>query len=163
MDSPTFFGYHGEFLAGVLAYLALPYLQRIKSVFLLMLGCGLFWLIMFYPGDRTLLPIALFFLIAGLATIKLPGSIASTSLISLGDASYSIYLIHPLVFLLAKSATVVFHSATWAEEPLRYAAITVTVIVSLLGWKFFEQPFIRLGEIAVGKKVVRAVPEPSAG
>ena len=161
-DVPTFFQYHAEFLAGVLAYLALPYLQRIPWAFTTLVGVSLFWLFMLHWGDRALLPIALFFLIAGLGSIRIPHNLISMPLVSLGDASYSIYLIHPLVFLIAKSVTVVFHGAIWAEEPVRYAAIASTIFLSVLSWKFFERSFIRLGEIAASKRNFEAIPKPSA-
>lgn len=160
---PTFLSYHAEFMAGVLAFIALPYLERVSGALLMLLGAALFLLFMGWWGGRDFLPVALFFLMAGLAAIRLPEGFVSRSLVSLGDASYSIYLIHPLVFLTAKSATVVFHGAIWAEEPLRYAAIAATIFLSMLSWKFFERSFIRLGEIAASKRRFQVLPQPSVG
>jgi exopolysaccharide production protein ExoZ len=160
---PVFLSYHAEFLAGVLAFVALPYLKRIGGLFLTLLGTGLFGVFIGSSETPALLPIALFFLMVGFAAIELPDNFIFRSLVSLGDASYSIYLLHPLVFLVAKSGTVAFHGATWAEEPLRYLAIATTICLSLLSWNFFERPFISIGEVAVRKQkrsgaVIEAVP-----
>ena len=146
---PLFLSYHAEFLAGVLAFVALPFLKRIGGLLLTLLGMGLFGVFAGWSEASGLLPIALFFLMVGLAVIELPDNFMSRSLVLLGDASYSIYLLHPLVFLVAKSATVAFHGATWAEEPLRFLAIAATICLSLLSWNFFERPFISIGELAV--------------
>ena len=66
--------------------------------------------------------------------------------VSCGDASYSIYLLHPLVFLVMKAATIaVLGVPLWIEEPIRFASILLVVVISLFSWQFFERSFIDLG------------------
>jgi peptidoglycan/LPS O-acetylase OafA/YrhL len=64
----------------------------------------------------------------------------------LGDASYSIYLIHPMVFFTASSLVSKFPNAPlWVQEPIRFGCIAVVIVLSLFSWRFFETPIIRVG------------------
>ena len=133
--------YHAEFLAGLVACLCRRHLLRLGAVAPLMIGSAL--VIAFYRiyGGRPFLPVALFFLVIGFANMA--SSAATRPLEILGDASYSIYLLHPLVFIAAKSATHIVSFPLWMQEPIRYGCIVVTLALSLLSWRYFEAPIIR--------------------
>jgi peptidoglycan/LPS O-acetylase OafA/YrhL len=89
-------------------------------------------------------PLAMFMLIVGFANLD-PSSDAwwRKPAIRLGNTSYSIYLIHPMVFLVASAADNRF--SNWSEEPIRAACIVATIAISLLCWKYFELPMIEMG------------------
>ncbi|NOJ43762.1 acyltransferase family protein [Bradyrhizobium australiense] len=141
----NFARYHPEFLAGALAFLARPYLARIGAAVPLAIGAGLAWFLMADPGERPFAPIALFFLIVGFANIRDTKSRLMAAGCSVGDASYSIYLIHPLVFLIASAIVSKLTLPIWSQEPVRLACFAIICAVSLLSWKLYEKPMIRLG------------------
>jgi peptidoglycan/LPS O-acetylase OafA/YrhL len=138
--------YHAEFLAGCLAFLVLPRWRYGPSV-PLAIGCASLWFFTFGLGGRSLFPVSLFFLILGAATLRLPSSGIIKAAVALGDASYSIYLVHPLVLVVVKAATlkIAGPATTWLEEPIRIACFVVVAVLSLLSWRHFERPFIALG------------------
>lgn len=137
--------YHGEFLAGLLAFQLLPRLRWLGA--LLPIGAGLFGLYfcIFIWGDRPYFPIALFFLIIGFANLGTIRDPLLRGLVALGDASYSIYLIHPLFFTIVKAATLGFSSVLWLEEPTRWTAIMLALILAEISWRTIEAPMISLG------------------
>lgn len=137
--------YHGEFLAGLLAFQMLPRLRALGA--LLPIAAGVFGLYYFTVewGGRAYFPIALFFLIVGFANLRSVTDPALRGLAALGDASYSIYLIHPLLFFIAKAFTIAFSSVTWIEEPVRWVAILVVPVLAEISWRNIERPMISLG------------------
>lgn len=128
--------YHAEFLAGVMAFILRPKLVRLGYV--LPLGVGLFSLWICMKIGRVYVPISLFFLMIGFANIRSP----LRPLAALGDASYSIYLIHPLVFLIASALVSKAALPIWSQEPTRVTCFLVIVGASLLSWRYFEKPII---------------------
>ncbi len=139
-----FASYHAEFLAGALAFLLAPRLRWAGAILPIATGAALISAVLIADGSRLLVAVPVFFFVVGFANVQEIGTLGA---VTLGDASYSIYLIHPLVFAVTKSATkITGTSATWAEEPLRFAAITLVICISLLSWRFFERPMIEAGE-----------------
>jgi peptidoglycan/LPS O-acetylase OafA/YrhL len=63
----------------------------------------------------------------------------------LGDASYSIYLIHPLVFYYVYAKLQPPLPPIWSQEFLRFGSIAVVCLLTIASWKLFESPIIRLG------------------
>jgi len=61
---------------------------------------------------------------------------------ALGAMSYSIYLLHPIATATAKT-----YLATAAQVP---AAIALTLVVSWIGFRYVERPFMRLGRLVGG-------------
>ena len=99
-----------------------------------------------YLSDA-LMPFGLFFVITAFANLA-PSEQAwwRKPATKLGDASYSIYLIHPMVFFTASSLVSKFPNApSWVEEPIRFTCIGIAIVLSLLSWRLFETPMIRLG------------------
>ena len=97
--------FHPEFLAGVLAFMARPKLAKAGFWFPFTIGfAGLCFFVVEW-GGRNYIAIALFFLIAGFSNIsdKRSGFRFEMSIGAIGDASYSVYLIHPLVFLVVSA------------------------------------------------------------
>ena len=137
--------YHPEFLVGVVAFLLTHRLRWTGSIVPIALGTGFIISILASDGPRWLFPAPLFFFIVGFA--NLTQSRFTSWIVPLGDSSYSIYLIHPLVFAVAKSLTKLYGSnIIWIEEPLRFSAIGIVIMLSLLSWRFFEKPMIEAAE-----------------
>jgi exopolysaccharide production protein ExoZ len=157
----TLASYHAHFLAGVLAYLAKSQLKRFGFWIPFAIGMALLWLFATQTSSRTLFPFALFFLIVAFINVRLDEDAWWTkSLVALGDASYSIYLIHPIVFLLVSAAASRFLAQLplWTEEPIRAASLAVVIAFSLLSWRFFEKPLIAVGNRLAAKKILVAAP-----
>lgn len=138
--------YHAEFLAGVLAFMLSPR-WRLRPWLALSIGAASLWFFIEDWGGRYYAPIALFFLIVGFAQIRLPAGRWLKAAVALGDASYSIYLIHPLVFMIVRGATmkVAGPGTTWLEEPIRFGCFVLIIALALLSWRYFERPTIKLG------------------
>jgi exopolysaccharide production protein ExoZ len=93
-------------------------------------------------------PVSLFFLITAFANLNSgeQGTFWRGPATMLGDASYSIYLIHPMVFFTASSLVSKFPNAPlWVQEPIRFACIGIVITISLVRWTYFEKPMIRFG------------------
>lgn len=144
--------HHPEFLAGVLAFVARPKLTRLG--FWIPFSVGLASLSYFVAvwGGRYYVPIALFFLILSFSNIRDTRSrwLKSASLI--GDASYSIYLIHPLVFLVVSALVSKATPPIWTEELIRLSCFVLILSLSLASWRFFETPMIALGNLLTARR-----------
>ncbi len=147
--------YHPEFLAGVLAFMARPKLAALG--FWLPFSVGLATLSYFVGvwGGRSYVPIALFFLIVSFSNIRDSQSRWLKSANAIGDASYSIYLIHPLVFLIASALVSKAMPPIWTEEPIRVVCFVLLLSLSLASWKYFETPMIRLGNRMAARRAKR--------
>jgi exopolysaccharide production protein ExoZ len=149
IDMPWYLTYltarHGEFLAGVLAFLLHD--KTVRFGFWLPLIIGVAAMIFFGFVNTATFPISLFFLITAFANLN-PGEPTwwQKPATMLGDASYSIYLIHPMVFFTASSLVSKFPQAPlWVQEPIRWTCIGIVILLSMLSWRYFETPMIRLG------------------
>jgi exopolysaccharide production protein ExoZ len=149
VDMPWYLTYlasrQGEFLAGVLAFM----LRDKTARFGFWIPCviGVVAMITFGFVNTVTFPISLFFLITAFANLN-PGELAwwRKPATMLGDASYSIYLIHPMVFFTASSLVSKFpHAPLWVQEPFRFSCIGIVIALSLFSWRYFETPIIRFG------------------
>jgi exopolysaccharide production protein ExoZ len=135
--------YHADFLAGTLAFLYRGRLKQIPKLSFLIAGCTLAFLAM-KTVNFGLLPFASFAIVVWITSIEVRPSPISTPFIKLGDISYSLYLIHPSIFLLAHRD---YNSLPlWTQEPIRWGAIALCILVSYCAWKLIEIPTIALGE-----------------
>jgi peptidoglycan/LPS O-acetylase OafA/YrhL len=77
-------------------------------------------------------------------SVRVP-SILKITLNSFGIASYSVYLLHPFVFTFVCAA----FRRTGIHNSCFEIAISMctTIIVSLVAYRFYEKPFMRLGKI----------------
>jgi exopolysaccharide production protein ExoZ len=149
IDMPWYLTYlgerHGEFLAGVLAFMLRDKTARFG--FWIPCTIGVVAMISFGFVNTVTFPISLFFLITAFANLN-PGEQAwwRKPATMLGDASYSIYLIHPMVFFTVSSLVSKFpHAPLWVQEPIRFICIGIVVALSLFSWRYFETPTIRFG------------------
>ena len=111
--------YHPEFLAGVLAFMARSKLAALGFWIPFSVGLQACFILLPSWGGRDYVPIALFFLIVGFSNIRDRPSPWLNSASAIGDASYSIYLIHPLIFLVASAVVSKIMPPIWTEEPIR--------------------------------------------
>ena len=155
--------FHPEFLAGVLAFMARPKLAKAGFWFPFTIGfAGLCFFVVEW-GGRNYIPIALFFLIAGFSNISDKRSGWLKSIGAIGDASYSVYLIHPLVFLVVSALVSKVTPPIWAEEPIRAGCFVFILSVSLASWKCFEAPVIGFGNMLASRRVKRDIANANKG
>jgi exopolysaccharide production protein ExoZ len=150
---PEFFTFHlveglnADFLAGVLAYLIRKPLSYIPATILVAAGIfgyyGVAVLGIPFSGSAGGL-----FLVSGLIGAKWNWSRRPLNLlVNIGDASYSLYLIH---FILIWIPAVLFthlkiFPPPWSAEPLRFAYLGACTWLSLQMWHRFEKPIIKMG------------------
>lgn len=87
--------------------------------------------------------LAVSFLITGFPQ----GSLTDKVLSRLGEATYSVYLLHPVVFHLLKT-----HAGLKLNGGFILLAMAITLVVSTLVYKYFEVPFIRLGQWVINRQ-----------
>jgi exopolysaccharide production protein ExoZ len=137
--------FYPHFLAGVAVFAAGHHLKAFGFWLPAVIGAGLLVLFALTIG-YTAYPIALFFLLAGLVNIQLNKTSTVGKIgVLLGDASYSIYLIHPLVFYYVYAKLQPPLPPIWSQEFLRFGSIVVVCLLAIASWKLFESPIIRLG------------------
>jgi exopolysaccharide production protein ExoZ len=143
-----------DFLAGVLAFLARDQLRRISAPLLLMAGVSL----LVYTRTHEFafsVSISSCLILAGMVELRVPWQRAPFSwLVALGDASYSIYLLHYVTFAVMTFVAARLALPEWACEPWRALAIGVCCLISLATWQLIERPMIRFGNrLAVGGRL----------
>lgn len=167
VNPPDFFSFHliatinSDFLAGILAYMLRHSVSYVPAPVLICAGlvgyCAAAGLQIPFSGA-----VAGFFLVSGLVAANWScwGRGPLKALVKLGDASYSLYLIH---FILLWIPALIFGHLHiqpppgWLAEPLRYAYLAFSVWVSLLMWTHIEKPMIDLGSRIVRKGQTGAV------
>ncbi|MEJ8756033.1 acyltransferase [Pontibacter sp. H259] len=80
------------------------------------------------------------------AVYKLPVTlprVLHVPLHTLGEISYALYLLHPLVYKLVKFVARQYGFAPWVTI---LVAIVITVIASQLVYRYYEQRFVKLGQ-----------------
>jgi exopolysaccharide production protein ExoZ len=165
IDLPWYFSYlgryYGEFLAGVLAFMAHSKMVRFGFWQPAMAGVMLLMLLGYF--SEALTPFGLFFVIAAFANlVPREETWWRRAATMLGDASYSIYLIHPMVFFTASSLVSKFpHAPLWVQEPIRFGCIGATITLSLLSWRYFETPVIRFGNRVAEKSLASSFKGPT--
>ncbi|WP_183562274.1 acyltransferase family protein [Mucilaginibacter sp. SP1R1] len=99
---------------------------------LILSACVILFCFLFYKCDFSFLP-----------------GIIKTGLTTLGEISFSVYLIHPIIYAIIKSITAnSFISNPFILLPLN---ITVTLIVSYFNYVYFEKYFVRVGNSITAK------------
>jgi exopolysaccharide production protein ExoZ len=99
-------------------------------------------------------------IVSGFVNLSMPASRAPFRwLVAVGNASYSIYLLHYIVFLVSTVVAIQWVGLTlppWACEPWRFAIILVCCLISSATWRLFERPMIALGnEFANARPLLR--------
>jgi exopolysaccharide production protein ExoZ len=141
----------GDFLGGVIVFLLTRRLRIDQATAGLafaagVLGLGYLWYVPshIFPFATT---ICLALILLGMVSLRLAWKHWSLRwLVSVGDASYSIYLLHGLILFYAPRLCVQFGALPdWLTEPWRYAMLAVTCVVSYATWRLIEVPMISLG------------------
>lgn len=148
---------YGYFLTGIFAYWAKDRLRFAGWIAPIALGSFIFW----YsteggiPLPRHLaFPISFFFVMIGFINMRVTSPTGRLGAL-LGDASYSIYLFHPLVFFSFYANFPSTLPPVWSEEIIRFAALAATCILAVASWKLFETPVNRIGH-ALGETTSRS-------
>jgi exopolysaccharide production protein ExoZ len=138
-------GYYPSFLAGIAAFAANRHLK--SPGFWIPIAAGIALLILSEKFDGGIaFPLALFLLLIGLVNIRADKSSWAKKVgVLLGDASYSIYLIHPLVFYFVYSRLQPPLPPIWSQEFLRFGSIATVCFIAMGSWRLFEAPIIRMG------------------
>jgi peptidoglycan/LPS O-acetylase OafA/YrhL len=138
-----------DFLAGVIVYLARHRLAAVPAPLWLTIGIGaLIWTCPFTIPFS--IPTSMLLILAGLARLQLPWQRAPFSwLVGAGNASYSIYLLHYIVFMTLSvigGQKLPFALPAWACEPWRAGGLLTVCLVSHATFLAIERPMILLGE-----------------
>jgi exopolysaccharide production protein ExoZ len=137
--------HHATFLAGVVAFLLRAPMARFGFFLPAIVGVTMFCSLI-VTAHFDWLPVALFFVMVAFANLN-PSETAwwPKPAMALGDASYSLYLIHPMVFFTTSAIVSKISFPIWSQEPIRFGCIALIIGASLLSWRYFEKPMIRLG------------------
>jgi len=147
--------YYPNFLAGIAAFAARPYLKRFGAWMPIAAG---FVMLTFAINlaNLAVFPLAMFALLTGFVNIPANERSGHQRVgVLLGDASYSIYLVHPLVFYYVYAHLQPPLPPLWSQEFLRFGSIAVVVIISVASWKLFETPAIRAGNLLIYRSLRR--------
>lgn len=148
------------FLGGIIIGYTLKDVDVSKAVAVFILAAGLA-LFIFYPVEgntirlvsgvnRLVFTLSCLMICTGFYKMKveLPAVLLKPFTL-LGEGSYSVYLIHPLVFLLTKWGINFFfrklHFGTVPPVLTISAAVCITLVVSYFVYEYYEKYFMRLG------------------
>jgi peptidoglycan/LPS O-acetylase OafA/YrhL len=134
-----YFSYYGNFLAGIAAFVTYRRAEKLGVVLPIVVGC----IVLYYVEIRALFPLGLFCWLIGFLNMRSPSRIGEM----LGDASYSIYLLHPLIFLYIYISLPDPLPPSWVQEPIRYGALIFICALAIGSWFLFERPFIWIGDV----------------
>lgn len=126
------------FLAGVVVFLIGA--SRFGP-FVSMVGFGLLIVSRFYDFPFAI-PLSMGCILFGMIDVNLPWHRWPLRwLIQIGDASYSVYLLHVLIFMSTSYVAVhLVHLPAWLCEPWRYGSIALCCSVSYWTWRAIELP-----------------------
>jgi peptidoglycan/LPS O-acetylase OafA/YrhL len=144
-----FTAYYPLFIAGILAFATYRRLPKLNALAMLGVGSALLFVFTSYYFGATAFPVAFFFLVLGFVNLEIKtGSIAGRIGVTLGDASYGIYLLHPLVFWYVFWCLRTWWkwAPLWSAEIFRYGAIFFTCWLAIKSWQLFERPMIKIGD-----------------
>lgn len=96
-----------------------------------------------FPFSAT---ICLFAILLGITNLDLPWSKRPLCwLVQVGDCSYSLYLLHLLIFTIVAPIPVKTSLPSWLCEPWRFGAIALSIALSAWTWRIIERPMITMG------------------
>jgi peptidoglycan/LPS O-acetylase OafA/YrhL len=145
--------YYPNFLAGIAAFVAHRYLKQLGAWMPIAAGFIMLAIFISFVG-RGAFPLALFVLLVGFVNIRADEmSLLQRAGVLLGDASYSIYLIHPLVFYYVYAHLQPPLPPIWSQEVLRFGSIAIVSIIAVASWKLFETPAIRAGNWLISRSL----------
>jgi peptidoglycan/LPS O-acetylase OafA/YrhL len=140
-----------DFLAGVIVFLGHDRLRWLGGWAPIVFGTAL----LAYTRTHDFafsVPVSFAVILLGMVNLRLPTHwLPVRMLVALGDASYSIYLLHYIVFMLSVLLAAQIHLIwqlplpDWLCEPWRFLTLAVCCAISYLTFRSIEQPFIRIG------------------
>jgi peptidoglycan/LPS O-acetylase OafA/YrhL len=137
--------YHACFGAGVLAFMLRDRLTEIGSLLPLGVGVGLLILIA-RMGCPDYFFLAFFPFIVAAVNFR-SDNLLARPFILLGDVSYSLYLIHAVLFIIVNAKLGSLQPLPiWLQEPIRWASLLLCIVISIVTWRFIERPMIALGD-----------------
>jgi exopolysaccharide production protein ExoZ len=153
-----FFSYYPNFMAGIFAFIIWRRGVKVGVLMPVIASIVVFvWIAPLATVQRNLYPVALFFALLAFLNLKSrEDSVFERAGKLLGDASYSIYLIHPLVFSYIYIMLQPPLPPIWTEEFLRFGALIATCAFAIASWMWFERPMIYIGNVLAGR--LRAKP-----
>ncbi|RXT34460.1 acyltransferase family protein [Bradyrhizobium betae] len=155
--------FYPNFIAGIAAFLVFRHVRQLGFLLPFLLGLAALYVANHWIG-RLGFPLGWFLLLIGFVNIRFnPDSLVERLGIALGDASYSIYLFHPLVFSYVYAKLGAYLPPIWTQEPIRYASIALVCGLAVLSWRFFETPMNRLGARLAKRTQSRLGAQPQPG
>lgn len=141
-----------DFLAGVVVFAARPLVRRLGAAVPIAVGATLLWYTRSHDFQFSV-TLSMAALLTGMVNLRLPWSRAPFRWAVLaGDASYSIYLLHYLVFFQFAVWSVQWSLPAWMCETWRFAALLACCMISYGTWRLIERPSIYLGDRLSGRK-----------
>lgn len=165
--------YQADFLSGVLVFLLSKYVRMVPLAARMMpplawcaLVGGTVALVSLWLVPANLFPFAttvcLGFMLLGMVHINAPWTHPSLHwLVKVGDASYSIYLLHGIILYYANWISAqIYPMPDSMCEVWRFGGLVVCCVVSSLTWHVIEKPFIAFGN-RLADRPRAATPEPA--
>ncbi|MCA1381308.1 acyltransferase [Bradyrhizobium sp. BRP23] len=136
-----------DFLSGVIVYLISSRLRIGNAVAAALMALGA--LSLWYTRSHDFVfsvTVCLFLILLGMANLQVQWTKAPLRwLIQLGDSSYSLYLVHLLIFMIVAPVPAKLLLPEWLCEPWRFGSIAVSVALAAWTWRIIEQPMIAVG------------------
>jgi exopolysaccharide production protein ExoZ len=135
-----------DFLAGVLVFMIGARAKYLGAIFPIVAGMGLL-VYTHASGIFLYIPLSMGVILLGMTQLRLPPKPRVFRwIVAVGDASYSLYLLHYIVFIGSVYLCAYLSPPVWLCEPWRYLTLLAACIISCLTWRFIEMPAIKLGE-----------------
>jgi exopolysaccharide production protein ExoZ len=143
---------HADFLAGVVLFLFHDQAKRLGTIAPIAIGMAL----LAYTRSHDFVfsvPLCMGLILLGMINLRLPWHRWPLRwIVQAGDASYSIYLLHYIVYFWAAftSARVPWSLPDWLCEPWRFVTLAMCCLISVMTWRHIERPMIRIGNQVAG-------------
>jgi len=143
---------HADFLAGVVLFLFHDLTKRLGTIAPIAIGMAM----LAYTRSHDFVfsvPLCMGLILLGMINLRLPWDRWPLRwIVQAGDASYSIYLLHYIVFFWAAfiSARALRSPPDWLREPWRFVTLAMCCVISVIAWRRIERPMIRLGNRVAG-------------
>lgn len=136
-----------DFLGGVIVFLISRRL-RIRTpaaAALIAIGAASLWYTRSHDFAFSA-TICLSAILLGITNLDLPWSRRPLRwLVDMGDASYSLYLVHLLIFTLMAPLPIKAALPEWLCEPWRLGSIAISIAIASWTWRVIELPMIAVG------------------
>ncbi|QNB08318.1 acyltransferase [Herbaspirillum frisingense] len=145
--------YYPNFLIGIAVFLIHKRVSHIGSIIPFGISAVAFYLVVhIFNLPRIYYAFPLFFLLIAFLNIKSSQETRLGKLGSmLGDASYSMYLIHPLIFTYIYINLQPPLPPLWTQELIRAGAFIALCCIACASWFLLERPAMKLGDNVVGR------------